>query len=123
MGCGSWVFKRTGARGAHVSGIEVIRSLSTAELCPRGCDCYRPDCLRGNLSDCCLPCGRIQCYKGEEELCSLLGVLWCDRRGAPSLPHLNIGHLLSTWVFNFEENVSFKTIFLKLFIYLFLVTL
>ena len=33
----------------------------------------------------------------------------CDRRGAPFLaPHLNTGHLLSTWVFNFEENVSFK---------------
>ena len=44
----------------------------------------------------------------------------CDRRGAPFLaPHLNTGHLLSTWVFNFEENVSFKKNFF-LIIHLFI---
>ena len=48
----------------------------------------------------------------------------CGRRGVPFLaPHLSTGHLLSTWVFKFEENVSFLKNFLKnLFIYLFLGT-
>ena len=75
MGCGSWVFKRTGARGTVCLRRLEVRtgSLSTAELCP-GLGCSEPDCLReGNLSGHCLPCGSLVLQGRRRNYISTLG--------------------------------------------------
>ena len=87
MGCGSWVFKRTGARGAVCLGRLEVRtgSLSTAELC-LGLGHSEPDCLReGNLSDHCLPCGSLVLQGRRRSYISTIGSPSVIEEGPPSL--------------------------------------
>lgn len=79
-------------------------SLSTAELCP-GLGCSEPDwSQRGQSLWPLSAMWQSGATRRRRSYISTLGSPGVIEEGSFLAPHLNIGHLLSTWVFNFEEN-------------------